>query len=158
LQPFSISRSTLVIALLVTGLFLAGSWAQAPQDPQSGPEKPSASPRAFPAPTNLQVLPKNLSGQQVNDIMEQWAHSLGVRCDSCHTEDLDAVNSEGRPRLRFANDSKPMKTLEHPRLQHQRYFSALYSGNGRALKGQTEIPKCASSSAGQHCLHAALSS
>jgi hypothetical protein len=55
------------------------------------------------------VLPKNLSGQQVHDIMEQWAYSLGVRCDSCHTEDLDGVSPDGRPRLKFADDSKPMK-------------------------------------------------
>ena len=43
--------------------------------------------------------------------MEQWAHSLGVRCDSCHTEDLDAANLDRRPRLTFADDSKPMKTI-----------------------------------------------
>jgi cytochrome c553 len=62
-------------------------------------------------PTNLRVLPKNLSGQQVHDIMEQWAHSLGVRCDSCHSEDIDAVNQDERPRLNFADDSKPMKAV-----------------------------------------------
>ncbi|MGO9339571.1 MAG: c-type cytochrome [Terracidiphilus sp.] len=86
--------------------------AQAPQGPQSGAERPSrASLSTFPVPTNLRVLPKNLSGQQVHDIMEQWAHSLGVRCDSCHSEDIDAVNPDGRPRLNFADDSKPMKAV-----------------------------------------------
>jgi Photosynthetic reaction centre cytochrome C subunit len=97
--------------LLATGFFLAGTWAQAPQGPRSGAESPPASPRTFPAPTNLQVLPKNLSGQQVHDIMEQWVHSLGVRCDSCHSEDIDAVSQDGRPRLKFADDSKPMKAI-----------------------------------------------
>ena len=109
MQPSSTSRSTLAIAFLATGFLLAGTSAQAPQAPQRGAEKLSASPRTFPAPTNLQVLPKNLSGQQVHDIMEQWAYSLGVRCDSCHTEDLDGVSPDGRPRLKFADDSKPMK-------------------------------------------------
>jgi len=59
----------------------------------------------------VKVLPQNLTGEQVHDIMEQWAHSLGVRCDSCHTEDLDAVGPDGRPRLKFADDSKPMKAI-----------------------------------------------
>jgi len=89
---------------------LGATRAQAPQGPQSGAESPPpASFRTFPAPTNLKVLPQNLTGEQVHDIMDQWAHSLGVRCDSCHTEDLDAVGPDGRPRLKFADDSKPMK-------------------------------------------------
>jgi hypothetical protein len=57
------------------------------------------------------VLPKDLSGQQVHDIMEQWANSLGVRCDSCHAEDHDNSGPAGRPRLNFADDSKKMKGI-----------------------------------------------
>ena len=44
-------------------------------------------------------------------MMEQWEKSLGVRCDSCHAEDLDGVGPDGRPGLKFADDSKPMKTI-----------------------------------------------
>ena len=110
--PSSTSRSAVAVALLATGFLLAGMRAQAPQGPQSSAERPSpASHSTFPVPTNLRVLPKNLSGQQVHDIMEQWAHSLGVRCDSCHSEVIDAVNQDGRPRLNFADDSKPMKAV-----------------------------------------------
>jgi len=47
----------------------------------------AASPPAYPAPTNLKVLPKNLTGQQVHDIMKQWNGELGVRCGACHAED-----------------------------------------------------------------------
>ncbi len=43
--------------------------------------------RNLPAPTNLQVLPKNLTGDQVHDIMEGFAGSLGVHCDFCHAAD-----------------------------------------------------------------------
>ena len=110
LQPSSTSRSALAVALLATGFLLGATRAQAPQGPRSGAESPPpASFRTFPAPTNLKVLPQNLTGEQVHDIMDQWAHSLGVRCGSCHTEDLDAVGPDGRPRLKFADDSKPMK-------------------------------------------------
>jgi len=109
LQLSSTTRSALATLLLATGFFLASTRAQAPQGPQSAAEGPPASPRTFPAPTNLQVLPKDLSGQQVHDIMEQWSHSLGVRCDSCHTEDHDNSGPDGRPRLNFADDSRRMK-------------------------------------------------
>jgi hypothetical protein len=48
---------------------------------------PPPPPRRFPAPTNLKVLPKSLTGQQGHDIMEQWEASLGTHCNSCHAED-----------------------------------------------------------------------
>lgn len=110
MQPSSISRSAFAFALLATGFLLASTRAQAPHGPQSGAENlPPASPRTFPAPTNLQVLPKDFSGQQVHDLMQQWAYSLGVRCDSCHVEDHNNPSPDGRPRLNFADDSKRMK-------------------------------------------------
>jgi hypothetical protein len=67
--------------------------------------------RNFPPPTNLQVLPKDLTGRQVRDIMEKWAGSLGVKCEFCHTADPKNVGPNGRPRTDFANDSKPDKQI-----------------------------------------------
>ncbi|MFZ0392275.1 MAG: c-type cytochrome [Terracidiphilus sp.] len=57
------------------------------------------------------MLPKELSGQQVHDIMEQWASSLGARCDACHVEDTENAEPDGRPHLDFSDDSKPMKAV-----------------------------------------------
>jgi hypothetical protein len=112
MRPSTTTRSAFAVALLATGFLLATTRAQAPQGLQSGAENPPpSSPRTFPAPTNLKVFPKDLSGQQVHDIMEQWSYSLGVRCDSCHTEDHDDFGPDGRPRLNFADDSKRMKTI-----------------------------------------------
>ncbi len=65
--------------------------------------------RNFPAPTNLQVLPKNLTGQQLHEIMEKFSGSLGVHCDTCHAADPKNLAPNGRPRLNFADDSKPEK-------------------------------------------------
>ena len=67
--------------------------------------------RTYPAPTNLKVLPKNMTGQQVHDRMVRWGGELGVRCSACHDEEEDNVVSGGPPRPRFANDSKPMKEI-----------------------------------------------
>jgi hypothetical protein len=68
-------------------------------------------PRSFPAPTNLQVLPKDLTGQQVHEIMEHWAGDLGVHCDTCHAADPNNVGPNGRPRMNFASDEKDEKKM-----------------------------------------------
>jgi hypothetical protein len=64
----------------------------------------------WPKPTNLKVLPKDLDGQQVRDIMEGWEGQLGVHCDTCHMADPTKKGWNGRPALNFADDSKPEKS------------------------------------------------
>lgn len=111
-------------SLLVVVVFAAAAVAQAPQDQPAPPTPPAAagSPqqgappaghpmRNYPAPTNLKVLPKNLSGREVRDMMEKWAGSLGVHCDTCHAADPKNIGPNGRPRLNFADDSKPDKQI-----------------------------------------------
>jgi hypothetical protein len=117
-------------ALLAAAVFAATTGAQAtqasPQAPpqagqpdQSAPGATQGPPpqgggrpmRNFPAPTNLQVLPKDLTVHQVRDIMETWAGSLGVKCEFCHTADPKNVGPNGRPRMDFANDSKADKQI-----------------------------------------------
>ena len=105
MHPSSTTRSTVVMTLLATTFSAATTLCQAPQGPQPAPS------RTFPAPTNLRVLPKDLTGQEVHDIMEQWAGSLGTRCNSCHVEDSENVALDGHSRLNFADDSKPMKAV-----------------------------------------------
>ena len=38
------------------------------------------------APRNLQVLPKDTSGQDVVALMQQFTRALGVQCTYCHVE------------------------------------------------------------------------
>lgn len=66
-------------------------------------------PAAYPAPINLKVLPKNLTGLQVRDIMNSWSGDLGVRCSACHVKDADPGNATAGAELRFADDSNPAK-------------------------------------------------
>src|ERR1700728_2597572 len=61
------------------------------------------------APTNLKVLPKDWTGRQVRETMATWAGSLGVSCDNCHAADTNNPGPNGRPRMNFADDSKPDK-------------------------------------------------
>ncbi len=111
--------------LLATAIFSATTRAQAPQNPspdQPAPAAPQNQPpegndhggwamRNVPPPTNLQVLPKNLSGREVRDIMERWSGSLGVHCNFCHVADPKNIGPNGRPRLNFADDAKPEKKI-----------------------------------------------
>jgi hypothetical protein len=67
--------------------------------------------RTYPVPTNLKVLSKTMTGQQVHDMMLRWSGELGAWCNACHDEEQDNVVSGGPARSRFANDSKPMKEI-----------------------------------------------
>jgi hypothetical protein len=69
-------------------------------------------PRNFPPPTNLKVLPKDLTGAQVRDIMRGWAGDLGQECDTCHAQYADhRVGRNGQPQLNYASDEKTEKQM-----------------------------------------------
>jgi hypothetical protein len=87
-----------------TLVFAASNGQPAPaQTPQAPPP-----PHEMPAPVNLKVLPRNLTGQQVHEIMEKWEGELGTGCKTCHTASKE-IGPNGRPRLDFADDSKEEK-------------------------------------------------
>ena len=82
------SRS--VLTLLIAAVFLT---LLAPFGAAQANEKP----------TNLQVLPKDISHDDLIQTMRGFAISLGVRCEHCHAEkghDMD-----------FASDMKPEKEI-----------------------------------------------
>lgn len=119
-------------ALLATFVFAAAATAQSPQQ---GPPQGGGAPRSFPPPTNLKVLPKDLTGQQVRDIMEVWEGSLGGHCNTCHAADPKNIGPNGRPRLNFADDSKPEKATA--RLM----FTMMEDINKSYLKKLDDSPK-----------------
>ena len=63
----------------------------------------------MPPPTNLQVLPKTMTGDQVHEVMHKWEADLGSECSTCHAADPKTLGPNGKPRLNFADDSKPEK-------------------------------------------------
>lgn len=99
----SLTPPLAAVALLTAALFAVATLAQAPDG------APGGAPRHYPAPTNLKVLPKDTTGKQVRVIMEGWAGQLGVHCDTCHTADPKNIGPNGKPRLKFADDSKQQK-------------------------------------------------
>jgi hypothetical protein len=107
--------ATAAVLLLTAAVFAVATVAQAPQTTPSqqpataGPPPPEQE-QPHPAPTNLKVLPKNLTGDQVHEIMEGWSAALGTHCNTCHTADPTKIGPDGRPRLNFADDSRPEKS------------------------------------------------
>ncbi len=96
-------------------LVLAAPGPISSQAPATNP--PAPEPHHHPNPTNLKVLPKNLTGDQVDEIMEQWEGELGTGCKTCHAADPKNIGPNGKPRLNFADDSKEEK--QTARLMYQ---------------------------------------
>jgi hypothetical protein len=115
LKPSSVSFPASVTAILTAVVFALA--ALAPTTHAQAPQAPPAAPEAqhdhqghnHAAPTNLQVLPKTMTGEQVHELMETWEAYLGVKCSTCHAADPKNIGPNGRPRLNYADDSKPEK-------------------------------------------------
>ncbi len=62
--------------------------------------------------TNLKVLPKDISKQDLLDTMHSFSNALGVRCNYCHVR---TAGPQGD--FDWANDSKPEKTTARVMLE-----------------------------------------
>jgi len=60
---------------------------------------------------NLQVLPKNITEDSLNKIMEGFNVSLGVECGNCH------VYNKAFYRMEFDKDDKPEKEIARKMMQ-----------------------------------------
>ena len=57
---------------------------------------------------NLEVLPQNISREQLLKTMRRFTQALGVGCDYCHAA-APALAAEAKPELEFSSDAKPAK-------------------------------------------------
>ncbi len=53
---------------------------------------------------NLRVLPKNISHDELDAVMDHFKEALGVKCNFCH-----APRKDDNTKLDFASDEKPEK-------------------------------------------------
>jgi hypothetical protein len=95
-----ILRSSLALLLLVPCL-AAAQTPVAPPAGQPGQNRQPPGPR--PAPTNLKVLPRTMTGDEVIKLMRQYEGDLGVECEFCHAA------AEPGQRRDNASDANPMK-------------------------------------------------
>ena len=83
-------------------------------------------------PTNLKVLPKDISEDDLHKVMRDYSKSLGVRCNYCH--ESQPVEGQERPKFNFASDSKPEKDIAREMMKmtadlNSKYISKI--GNGK---------------------------
>jgi hypothetical protein len=96
----SLTAGLISAILVVASLPLAGQDAQ-PSAPPSQPQQR----RPMPKPTNLKVLPRDISTADLMSTMHGYTKALGVECGFCHAEDPQTH------RLNFASDTKPDKEI-----------------------------------------------
>ncbi len=148
MKTISLLSPSVASAFLGVALFAVTAVAQAP--PSGSPQQSGGHPHPpNPTPTNLKVLPKTLTGDQVHEIMHKWAADLGVQCNTCHTEDPVKKMPDGHPVLNFADDSK--KEKETARLMvkmtmdiNQNYTSKVQSAhdNGESAAKKVSCGTC----------------
>jgi thioredoxin reductase len=62
--------------------------------------------------TNLQVVPKDISGADLVNAMKGFTRALGVRCEHCHVGEGNDLS-----KFDFAADTKPTKVTARKMLQ-----------------------------------------
>jgi len=85
-------KKIVIIAILFATLFISQSFTKSNPD---GDDK---------KPTNLKVLPKNISPDDLHKLMRTYAKGLGVKCNFCHEQMKDDPKH-----LDFAADTKESK-------------------------------------------------
>jgi hypothetical protein len=90
----NVSRKALV-CIMLTGLITLGAFAQKKDTHEEEPR-----------PTNLQVLPKDISHDSLIAVMHEYSRSLGVHCNFCH-----ARSETDSTHLDFASDANGKKKV-----------------------------------------------
>ncbi|SDD81563.1 Photosynthetic reaction center cytochrome C subunit [Mucilaginibacter pineti] len=90
---------------------------------------------------NLKVLPKNITGDQLHEVMEEWEHSLGVHCNFCHVRD------EAAKKMDWASDAKPEKEAARDMFKmmnkiNQKYFHAKKDSLGMIMHSGVNCNTC----------------
>lgn len=106
----SLLQLVAAVALLSAAAFTVAQDQPAPAGQQAPPAGGGRGMQNF-QPKNLQVLPKDISGQELRATMSMFAGSLGVECNFCHAADPNNVGPNGRPRMDFASDAKTNKQI-----------------------------------------------
>jgi len=90
-RPLHYKKFAVVFTLIA--LMVVGMAATRPQD-----DKPKR---------NLKVLPKDISHDDLDKVMDSWKAALGVKCGFCHAPSKDSTSRK----LDFASDDKPEKKM-----------------------------------------------
>ena len=115
----------LMVASSLVVLMIIGMAATRPTD-----EKPHHK--------NLKVLPKDISHEDLDKVMDNWKTALGVKCNFCHAPSADSTSH----RLDFASDAKPEKDIARHMFKmtakiNKKYFSFNKDDQGKTVPSVT---------------------
>lgn len=82
-------------------------------------------------PTNLKILPKDISEDDLHHVMREYSKALGVRCGFCHER------KEGKEHADFASDAKHEKDIARDMMRMVNEINEKYlaqSGKGHFEK------------------------
>ena len=72
---------------------------------------------------NLKVLPKDITDEQLDSVMDHFKASLGVKCSFCHAE---GPVIDGKRHLDFASDAMPEKVRAREMIQMTNYLNETF--------------------------------
>lgn len=121
------------LAALAALLIVVAVWLSPDADPaqaQSGGD-------IWSNPQNLQVLPSDISSQELRALMVGAATGLGIRCWGCHvgTEEQDLSEFD------FVSDEKEMKQLARVMFQMTMDINAGPMAKVAEIEGEEESPR-----------------
>lgn len=107
------------------GVVLVIALPLAAQDTQPARTAHAGQRQGMPRPTNLQVLPKNISGPELMAEMREYSKALGVECGFCHAQNPTTHHFD------YALDTKPDKQIARTMIRmtkevNSRYLSTIH--------------------------------
>jgi Photosynthetic reaction centre cytochrome C subunit len=93
--------AALVLSCSIFGVAIGA----APQTPgiQAASDRVTVQQTSHPKPTNLKVLPKDISGDDIDKLMYGYQKQLGVPCGYCHEQNAETKQ------INYASDDNPVK-------------------------------------------------
>jgi hypothetical protein len=111
----------LLVASFIIPLLIIGISATTPPDP---PKR------------NLKVLPKNISHEDLDKVMDGFKAALGVKCNFCHVPPKDTSIHH----LDFASDEKPEKNIARKMIKMTERINKKFFSYATNEKGEPENP------------------
>ncbi|QEC69661.1 c-type cytochrome [Panacibacter ginsenosidivorans] len=106
---FTTNKNKLVVLLALGAFATFGMMAYTPDKPQEGYK-------------NLQVLPKDISHEDLDKVMHGFNDALGVKCMYCHVHEGD----DFRQGWKFDSDDKPEKGIARHMLRMTMGINSTY--------------------------------
>jgi hypothetical protein len=136
--------AALVLSCFVFGVAIGSALQSSGMKAASDPV--SVQQNSHPKPTNLKVLPKDISNDAIDKLMHGYEKQLGVPCGYCHEQNAETKQ------INYASDENPVKqtarfmismtgdinTKYLAQLGDRRYASPITCGN--CHRGQVEPP------------------